>query len=597
MKKTVTINLFGTAYTIDEDAHLLLEQYFSNMKSYFSRQAGGDEIADDIEHRVAELLWEIRERGNGWDAISIEQVKEIIQKVGNPEQMTDQSEDAQPEEPAPFDPGNEENMPDDGSANQLGRNVHEQHNHTYGQQSDDKQSASSKGLGDWLRTRRFFRDPEDKRIGGVISGACHYFGAKDPLLWRLGYALLCALAIFGDWPFFLDSLASIIRCSVFLYLLIWMVAPEATTAEDRLRMKGLPVNPDSINDELLNAHGVYGQAGNNQAASQNAHGCLGSFTDIIALCVKALLIIIGVFLALGVIFPIVALIALICNAPMLGQFLGFGPDMLQSAGDNRGMLILMVVALITVVALPIYALCRWLIKSKKTLSAGVTALLIVLWLVALAFIAFSGINFAGQTFGNANNWNWHWTYTVNSGDVMTVTRHDNTSVFDAIDIEGVGTITYRQGNDYAVTLKGEKEAVELTEVYVEEGVLKVRNAEDGDNDRHGGLDVEITSPNIRKATMQGVGQLRLADSVSVSNPVVLKMEGVGSLVADYLSAPAIHASNNGVGSSTLNVKCDSLWVDCQGVGAIKISGETHYYQRNNNDLLGAIKDSGLNITE
>lgn len=52
MKKNININLFGTLYAIDEDACELLEDYLNNMKSYFAKREGGDEIADDIEHRV-----------------------------------------------------------------------------------------------------------------------------------------------------------------------------------------------------------------------------------------------------------------------------------------------------------------------------------------------------------------------------------------------------------------------------------------------------------------------------------------------------------------------------------------------------------------
>ena len=63
MKKNITINLFGTLYAIDEDAYQLLERYLDNMKSYFEGKDGGDEIADDIEHRVAEHLWEMKNGG------------------------------------------------------------------------------------------------------------------------------------------------------------------------------------------------------------------------------------------------------------------------------------------------------------------------------------------------------------------------------------------------------------------------------------------------------------------------------------------------------------------------------------------------------
>ena len=91
MKKNITINLYGTLYAIDEDACTLLEQYLDNMRSYFSQRDGGDEIADDIEHRVAELFSQLKEEG--CQAISIEHVQDIITRIGNPEQMDDEADE------------------------------------------------------------------------------------------------------------------------------------------------------------------------------------------------------------------------------------------------------------------------------------------------------------------------------------------------------------------------------------------------------------------------------------------------------------------------------------------------------------------------
>ena len=87
MKKNITINLFGQLYAIDEDAYQMLECYLESMKSYFSRQEGGEEIADDIEHRVAELLWERREAGS--EAVDLNTVKAIIKQIGNPSEIDD----------------------------------------------------------------------------------------------------------------------------------------------------------------------------------------------------------------------------------------------------------------------------------------------------------------------------------------------------------------------------------------------------------------------------------------------------------------------------------------------------------------------------
>ena len=107
MKKNITINLFGTLYAIDEDACQLLETYLNNMKNYFSRRDGGDEIADDIEHRVAELFSELREKGV--EAVTIEHVRDIISRIGNPEQMDNETDDSPADANAPESEGTSAN--------------------------------------------------------------------------------------------------------------------------------------------------------------------------------------------------------------------------------------------------------------------------------------------------------------------------------------------------------------------------------------------------------------------------------------------------------------------------------------------------------
>ena len=85
MKKNISVNIFGTLYPIDEDAYELLQKYNENMRRYYGRMEDGDEIADDVEHRVAELLSELR--AQGVMAITIEHVKEIINRIGDPQDL------------------------------------------------------------------------------------------------------------------------------------------------------------------------------------------------------------------------------------------------------------------------------------------------------------------------------------------------------------------------------------------------------------------------------------------------------------------------------------------------------------------------------
>ena len=48
MKKTLTVNLGGTVYHIDDDAYRLLDDYLSNLKHFFRKQEGAEEIVNDI---------------------------------------------------------------------------------------------------------------------------------------------------------------------------------------------------------------------------------------------------------------------------------------------------------------------------------------------------------------------------------------------------------------------------------------------------------------------------------------------------------------------------------------------------------------------
>ena len=85
MKKNITINLCGRLFQIDEDAYDMLQNYIESLRSHFGRQTGGDEIVNDIEERVAELFDELKAKGT--EAITIDHVKDIITRIGKPEEL------------------------------------------------------------------------------------------------------------------------------------------------------------------------------------------------------------------------------------------------------------------------------------------------------------------------------------------------------------------------------------------------------------------------------------------------------------------------------------------------------------------------------
>ena len=87
MKKTLTVNLGGTVFNIDDDAYRLLDNYLSNLKIHFRKEAGADEIVDDIERRISELFAEKLSAGS--QVITIADVEEVIARMGKPEEVAD----------------------------------------------------------------------------------------------------------------------------------------------------------------------------------------------------------------------------------------------------------------------------------------------------------------------------------------------------------------------------------------------------------------------------------------------------------------------------------------------------------------------------
>ena len=49
MKKTLTVNLGGTVFHIDEDAYQLLDKYLANLRIHFRKEEGSEEIMNVLK--------------------------------------------------------------------------------------------------------------------------------------------------------------------------------------------------------------------------------------------------------------------------------------------------------------------------------------------------------------------------------------------------------------------------------------------------------------------------------------------------------------------------------------------------------------------
>ena len=109
MKKTLTVNLGGTVFHIDEDAYQLLNKYLANLRIHFRKEEGSEEIMNDFEMRISELFNERVRLGH--EVITIEHVEEVIKRMGKPEELFEGEEEKEYKEEARTQAFQEEEIP------------------------------------------------------------------------------------------------------------------------------------------------------------------------------------------------------------------------------------------------------------------------------------------------------------------------------------------------------------------------------------------------------------------------------------------------------------------------------------------------------
>ena len=189
MKKTLTINLSGVVFNIDEDAYEILNEYLRKLEIQFSDE-DGKEVMRDIEARLAELFGNSLKSGNK-NVVTINNVNSVIEQLGTAEEIGCESKSS-----------------------------------AFDTKEEKKENRK--------RYRKFYRDADNKILGGVAAGLAAYLGL-DVTITRL-IMLLLAITILG-WL-------------IPIYLLVWIIAPKATTTAQKLEMQGIEPSIENMKSYL-----------------------------------------------------------------------------------------------------------------------------------------------------------------------------------------------------------------------------------------------------------------------------------------------------------------------------------------------------------
>lgn len=135
-------------------------------------------------------------------------------------------------------------------------------------------------------SKRLFRDTDNALLAGVCAGVGKYFG-MDATIVRL---LFLALLFFGG-------------SGILIYIILWLIVPEAKTTSDKLHMQGKPVTVESLK-EIVGRVDVEGAA---KRAGKNVQ-------PVALLIIKVIVGVIGV----GVVAVACSLLIMVATVAILG---------------------------------------------------------------------------------------------------------------------------------------------------------------------------------------------------------------------------------------------------------------------------------------
>jgi phage shock protein PspC (stress-responsive transcriptional regulator) len=263
---------------------------------------------------------------------------------------------------------------------------------------DTTQDTNSYNKKEEKGTKRLYRDPDNKVIGGVCSGIAAYFG-WDVTIVRILFILL-SLPFVWDGTFILHAVG-------IFYIIGWIIIPEANTATEKLSMKGMKVNVENIGKTVTDGF----EKVNDYVKSEKSRTILQKIGEgivsIVGFLVKAILVVAAIcctpiLFVLLVVFMSLLLAATGVISSLPAILYNGMPDIDWSVVNTSPFPTTMLsISAILVIGIPIIGFIHFLMStlgSWKPMPFSTRTTLVVLWLFALGVGTFFFINFGVAAF-------------------------------------------------------------------------------------------------------------------------------------------------------------------------------------------------------
>jgi phage shock protein PspC (stress-responsive transcriptional regulator) len=509
MKKTLTVNLNGRVFNIDEDAYQLLDDYLKNLRIYFRNEDGHVEILADLEARIEELLSD-RVR-LGYNVINIEEVEKVIAQVGRPND---------------FD-GNGEN---------------------------EKRERNEKGKDFYITIKKkLYRNPNDKMIGGVFSGIAAYFN-WDVLVLRI----IAAILVFATTGWIVPA-----------YLLAWLIIPEAKTAEQKLEMQGKPITVENIGKTVAAAAEEVKTENNGCLVS--IVDFIAAFFKV-CLVGLGCLIGIPVLFALVIVIIVLFATIFGVGTGLIGSFLPWSKETLLLVNHPEWATIGFCLILgIPLVAL-IYTIISYLFKLRPV-HKGVKWAGLIIWIIALILFACSGFKVNWDGIRMNWDYSTNVTEIQGNGiindrieQLSSVESIELDGFLDAdIQIEQV------TNGETSLLINGDSNLIDKVDIEVkEDGNLVLSTKNNYHLKSITPLIIRLRTPDLKGVKIETIGNINLTKALKTDS-FYIKMEGAGKFQADSLYSNVLKVETEGVGSVVLAGAVKRASFELEGAGKINAS--------------------------
>lgn len=373
MNEIKKCSIAGVSFTFEQDAYQILNDYIESLQRSYEGDPDGEEIIADIEARIAELILSAQPA----NAIVCQPlVRNIIKQMGSAEEIDDEKSD-------------------NASAQTI------------------RDSESTDRNGNPRFPRRLYRDLQNRKLGGVCAGLANYF-AWDVTWVRLFFALPLVVAIFGSINFFglhigLPNISLLVGIG---YLIMWFTIPAASSARQKLEMKGEPVTAHNIR-----------QATQAQPADATERTILANIVIIFGKILLIILKIIAAFILVGLVVG-----AGVLTLVAIGAFPMLAFDMITGVA---------LMSFFAVVIIPICVLIYLTIALLISRRPNGKAILVIflLWLASLVTMTISAIK-SSADFANS---------IENAFD--SVFKHDQDILFEEFSQEEINEFRKQIGEE------------------------------------------------------------------------------------------------------------------------------------------------------